>query len=83
MQPQNALNGLDGIAQLPHVAHTHRIALTPLYSLRNRLTADGDFDYVLNHLNFDAVAGDGIAVDVDFEVGLTDDPICEHGFGLN
>ena len=37
----------------------------------------------LQLLDVDPVAGDGLSIDQDFDVGLSDDAVGEHGGGLN
>jgi hypothetical protein len=59
------------------------IALAPLDRHRQRLATDGDLDDLLHIRNLDAVASDALAVDLDLQVGFADNPIREHGSGLD
>lgn len=44
---------------------------------------DGDLDHVLHGADVDPVAGDGLAVDFDLEVGFAHDPVRDHRRSLD
>jgi len=77
---EDFFDALNRVPQLTLVTNPHGITLAAFHRHRDRFAADCDFDYVLHHCDFDTVAGDRLAVDVDLQVWLADDAVGKNGF---
>ena len=63
------------LAELAQVADANRVALAALDRLHDVHAADGDLDDILHVADVDAVAGDAVAVDFEFQIRLADDAV--------
>ena len=65
------------------IANANGIAFATFHCRGDRLPANGRLDDMLHLRNGHAVAGNGLAVDVNLQVGLADDAVGDHGIGIN